>query len=295
MKLNRTLVLCLSIVLAASMALGGTLAFLTDTESKVNEFTVGNVDIDLKENFPVNKLTPGVKLQKEVTIQNVGDNDAYVWFTYALPVIANDDTDASKNVLHTNTKGAYWDDYRENSAYWVEGQAAAMPIEKTWDVDFHPDGTGMPVAYVDVPTALDAEGNPTDYIEYAVYANLYHGVLKAPGEGVAEADTVTTPGMSQVYLDTKLDFVDGKYCIVENGVATPLVGRDGNGDENPIGIDQLKVIVNAYAIQYDGLEEATVAGAYNNYLGQWGEESLKRNVVNAAIEALKQNANENNP
>lgn len=285
MKLNRTLVLCLSIVLAASMALGGTLAFLTDTESKVNEFTVGDVDIELKEDFPEQKLTPGVKLKKEVTIENTGSNDAYVWFTYALPMVANHATDASQNVLHTNTDGAYWDDYRTVEKYWKEGQTAAVELEKTWNVDYNPDtGVDEPIAYVNVPIVSAETGNIVE-VQYAVYLNLYNGVL-AKGE-------VTNPGMAQVYLDTKVDYIKdengvGHYYLVENGVAT-LLEPD---EDNPLGIDQMKVIVNAYAIQADGLVGDEIADpkekvieAYKKYLGQWGIESVKQNVIDAAKEA----------
>jgi len=300
MKLNRTLVLCLSIVLAASMALGGTLAFLTDTESKVNEFTVGDVDIDLWEDFEDGAtLTPGVDVTKRVYIKNIGHNDAYVWFTYALPVIANHDTDASQNVLHTNTRGKYWDTYRNDRRFWDEDQNEAVPENKTWNVDYYPDAdgndtaTGMPITYVDVPTALDENGRPTDYVEYAVYANLYHGVLKP--ESVDPDNCETTPGMEKVYLDQRLDYIrdedgNGMYYFVENGVATPLLGRNEDGEGNPIGIDQLKVIVNAYAIQYDGLENETVFGAFQRYLGQWGMQTLEQNVVDAAVKQLEKNA-----
>lgn len=282
MKLNRTLVLCLSIVLAASMALGGTLAFLTDTESKVNEFTVGEVDITLDETFVQgSKLTPGQKVQKEVYIKNDGTNDAYVWFTYALPSIANHETDASQNVLHTNTKGAYWDEYRENNAYWVEGQTVAVDFDKTWNIDFNllADGSGedvennAPIGQVKIPT-LSTTGETVE-VEYDVYVNLYNGLLPV---GVT-----TNPGMSTVYLDANVDCIDGKYYLVKDGKQT-LLTPDA---ENPIGIDQLKVIVNAYAIQADGFEDAI--SAYKAYLGQWGMQTMLDNVVKAVTESANDN------
>lgn len=280
MKLNRTLVLCLSIVLAASMALGGTLAFLTDTESKVNEFTVGEVDITLDETFVQgSKLTPGQKVQKEVYIKNDGTNDAYVWFTYALPSIANHETDASKNVLHTNTKGAFWDDYRENKNYWLEGQTEAVALEQTWNVDFNltADGKGedkannKPIGTVLIP--ITSETGAIVNVQYDVYVNLYNGLLPVNGK--------TTPGMSTVYLDANVDYIDGKYYLVENGVKT-LIEPDA---ENPVGIDQMKVIVNAYAIQADGFENAI--DAYNGYLGQWGMQTMLDNVVQAVADATQ--------
>ena len=46
---NRKLILILSLVLALTMSLGGTLAYLTDTDSEVNTMTLGNVDIENRE------------------------------------------------------------------------------------------------------------------------------------------------------------------------------------------------------------------------------------------------------
>lgn len=62
---------------------GGTLAYFTDTtESEVNEFTVGNVNIDLTEpNWENNAtLMPGVSFEKDPTITVAdGSQDAYVF------------------------------------------------------------------------------------------------------------------------------------------------------------------------------------------------------------------------
>jgi len=46
MKLNRTLVMCLTIALCASIAIGGSMAYLTSTDGQRNVMTVGNVDIE---------------------------------------------------------------------------------------------------------------------------------------------------------------------------------------------------------------------------------------------------------
>lgn len=49
MKLNRTLVMCLTIALASALAIGGTTAYLTSTSGQRNVMTVGNVDITQNE------------------------------------------------------------------------------------------------------------------------------------------------------------------------------------------------------------------------------------------------------
>ena len=81
-------VVCLAMV--ALIAVFGTVAYLTDRDSETNVFTSGDVSIDLQETFTQNsQLLPGVKLTKEVSILNDGKNDAWVWYTYAVPVEAD--------------------------------------------------------------------------------------------------------------------------------------------------------------------------------------------------------------
>ena len=46
---KKVLSLCLVAMLAITAVVGGTMAYFTDTDDATNEFTVGNVDIDLTE------------------------------------------------------------------------------------------------------------------------------------------------------------------------------------------------------------------------------------------------------
>lgn len=83
---KKSIVLIVSIVLAVAIGLGGTLAFFTDRDSDTNVFTVGNVDIELNEDFVQNStLMPGVEINKDTWITNQGTNPAYVWMTVAVP------------------------------------------------------------------------------------------------------------------------------------------------------------------------------------------------------------------
>ena len=49
MTKKKILVLALTIAMAAILAVGGSLAYLTDTKSATNTFTIGNVKIQLLE------------------------------------------------------------------------------------------------------------------------------------------------------------------------------------------------------------------------------------------------------
>ena len=82
---KKTWILIASLVLSLTLGLGGSLAYLTDTDTKVNTFTMGNVDIEVEENFPESNIKPGVNVTKEAKIANTGSNDAWVWMEIAVP------------------------------------------------------------------------------------------------------------------------------------------------------------------------------------------------------------------
>lgn len=88
---KKSLILCVSLVLTLALGLGGTLAFLTDTDAKVNTFTMGNVNIKLEEDYEDDStLMPGVEVTKAAGIRNVGTNDAYVFMTVAVPAVEDE-------------------------------------------------------------------------------------------------------------------------------------------------------------------------------------------------------------
>ena len=84
MNKRKTLALALTLCMVAILAIGGSLAYFTDTDEETNTFTLGNVKIDLKETFDKEHavLRPGSqttnKIEKKVWIENVGSESAYV-------------------------------------------------------------------------------------------------------------------------------------------------------------------------------------------------------------------------
>ncbi len=252
MNKRKILVLVASLCIVATLVVGGTLAYFTDKDAKTNTFTVGKVDISLQEDFDADnaKLLPGSQasnaIKKEVTIKlEDGSEDAYVWFEQLIPT-ALDSTDGSigaHNVVHVNCPGNTWDKYRENNKFWSEGQTEAFVLERTWDHD--PE--------TELGLAVGPEGyirqEVIDGVQYNVYLALYHGKLSNKADGQAE----TTMGMSQVYLDSKVDSDGTVYTI--NGKAINYDFSKG-----------VNIIVRAFAIQADGF--ADVYAAYNAYAGQ---------------------------
>ena len=84
---KKTWILIASLVLSLTLGLGGSLAYLTDTDTKVNTFTMGDVEIKVEEELgqQYDGMMPGVTVDKVAMIENTGSNNAYVWMTVAIP------------------------------------------------------------------------------------------------------------------------------------------------------------------------------------------------------------------
>lgn len=87
MSKKKIISLCLVVCLLAT-AIGGTLAYFTDTDSEKNTFTVGNVDIEVSETNKINgeevtgnafeNLMPGTEITKTPVVTNNSSEAAYV-------------------------------------------------------------------------------------------------------------------------------------------------------------------------------------------------------------------------
>ena len=96
----------MSLFLVAVILISSAFAYLTDTEEKINTFTMGEVDIELTEpNYdPSNStdLWAGKVMPKDPTVKNVGINDAYVYMMVEVPkasslkIVGDDNTSSLK-------------------------------------------------------------------------------------------------------------------------------------------------------------------------------------------------------
>ena len=138
---KKILSLVLVVALAATAVIGGTLAYFTDTEDEINVFTLGNVVIDLVEEqraydqdgkvtgleefkdgkvlLPIVGSAQGEKenvggynlptaanwVDKIVTVDNEGTQDAYVRVLLAFPAKMDDAQSAAEMMLHWNYDG----------------------------------------------------------------------------------------------------------------------------------------------------------------------------------------------
>lgn len=255
---KKILTMCLVAALAATAIVGGTLAYFTDTDEATNEFTIGNVKIDLIEDFPKDAedriLKPGDSktnaINKDVWIQNVGSESAWLWYEWYIPSVLDttDRTTGTNNIVHVNSKGATWDTYWNNAKYagFQDIKFKGTITEATtWDHNPEDELTVKGVA-------LDQNG-PEGYIgtvtidgvEYNKYLVLYKSIVE-PGKYTPQA-------MDQVYLDSRVDY-DGTNYTFDGDVI--------NYDFTK-GVD---IIVKAYGIQSAGFD--TVYDAYIAYQAQ---------------------------
>ena len=194
--MKKFIAMLLTIVLTAVVAVGGTLAYLTDRDSEANVFTVGDVNIDLNEDFvPGATLIPGVSIGKEPTITNVGPNKAYVWATVAVP-------EKLASVIKFGNKGDGWEDWGNGSntvinnenyvlytilhtdALEVDDETNALfttvALDNTVDID--PDGNWHTVvdgAATDLGWK-NSDGNPVIHVSaYAIQTDGFDSVEAA--------------------------------------------------------------------------------------------------------------------
>lgn len=188
MKKNKLIALGAAAVLSATAVVGGTLAYFTDKDAETNTFTVGNVKIDLTEDFDQDnaKLVPTTgkdaegniinAIEKKVYVTNEGSEDAYVRVHIAIPQILDSgdpDFDASSNVLHFNYA-------KENigEGKWDWSKTTGPEYDGDWN-------------YYE---------QEIDGITYNVYVVTYEAVL--------EKEDKTVDAIHQVYLDSKVSNED---------------------------------------------------------------------------------------
>lgn len=82
-----------AMVLALVLVVGGVIAYFTDTDSATNEFTLGNVEIELQEPSWVaanaEDIMPGDTVAKDPQIENTGSADAYMFLKITEPCYSN--------------------------------------------------------------------------------------------------------------------------------------------------------------------------------------------------------------
>ena len=114
MKKRKIVLAAAACLLAGAMCTGGAVAYLTDTDTTTNTFTVGEVTIDtIEPNYPgngsdeVTDLVPNEEVPKDPQIKNSGKNRAVVYQQIDIPmanVITADDEGHRTLKFHINAE-----------------------------------------------------------------------------------------------------------------------------------------------------------------------------------------------
>lgn len=146
------------------LVLGGTTAYLTDYDQAVNEFTVGKVDIELKEpkwNPDDNtKITPGDEIEKDPTVTNTGVNDALVYLQVAVP---------KANVITADQEG-----HREAQG---NKELFSFAAKEEWELIDTKDGEDQKIYTYAYKEVLEANQSTGSLFDKVVFANVIEGQL----------------------------------------------------------------------------------------------------------------------
>ena len=260
MNKRKIVLLALSLCMVAILAVGGTLAYFTDTDQAVNVFTVGNVKIEQYEqqrdgnggweDFEQNqKLFPIVNdgkdengyhtgknyIDKIVTVKNTGTEDAYIRTHIAVPHVLDDGADtymASDNILHWNGASA-------NDTFGL-ANSGELDNDWYWDATMTKDWPGNGGAWHSYETTVTTgEGENAKTVKYTVYV--------ATHKAIVPAGKTTSPNLFGVYLDAGVDY---------NPDTDKYIDQKGKEFTFP---DPIQILVVSEAVQAAGFDNAVQA------------------------------------
>lgn len=215
MKKNKIKGLIAVGALSVCMLTGAISAYFTDGDTATNEFTVGNVKIDLQEpsfteedTEKLTEITPGMEIKKDPKIVNTGDNEAYGFLKVVVPYksvkTATDagvaEAEASYKEVFTYVTNAGWielEDYKvvseENGTVTHIYAYAESEAEMTAIADA--DANGMTATLFDEVKLINlVEGNLEDadlQIDITAYAIQTANLTDAATTPDGTNDTIT--------------------------------------------------------------------------------------------------------
>ena len=254
---KKILAFTLCVAMLAIAVVGGTLAYFTDEDSADNVFTLGNVDIAIREEFEQNtKLMPNEedKTQKEVYVKNVGTEPAYIRIHYAIPsALVDANINSYNDILHVNMT-----------------KASIQAGEWSWLPEYNEDGAGW--------TDNGKANNNTytteiDGVEHTVWVVTYTTQVEADKE-------TATPAISNVYMDkfveatanddgsityTKPNFTTGDRDVTKaDGEMSYTVTKTGDTFTTAIKVIAEGTQIDSFDDAYDALNTAFgIPGSYN--------------------------------
>lgn len=229
-KPNKTRNAIISILLIAALAITGIFAFLSATDSKVNTFTIGKIDIQLKENFnggtydkstgdptPIENVLPVQVTEKEPWINNNGRNPAYVYMQVAIPIIPAVLHDKDGNELNDGNVvevEAFEPINADNEVGINDGWEPISSFEKR----LGPDGKLYNYYIYGYNTELAVDGDTTPLFNSVRMVN--HSTNR--GEQITSADGKTKAGIMPSELKIPINAYAIQKGVYEGELSTPM-------------------------------------------------------------------------
>jgi predicted ribosomally synthesized peptide with SipW-like signal peptide len=245
---KKVIIMCLAMVLVAALAIAGTIAYLTDTDSKTNVMTVGSVDIEqIEQEYNANgelvDFTQAKPLMPYVGTLGWKNTNNYAYRSFTM----NNVVDKYVSVKNNGKSDAYvrtliaFEMGEMTTAEWAK--AISVSINSATRADFA--GTWSWSAFDADAMVIEVDGH-----NYALYVATHQNAVK-PGE-------TTIPSLLQVYMD--------KSC--DNAEVTKIDGNE-NGTYD--------ILVFSQAVQAAGFENAKTA--LDTAFGKTAERALSGSAV----------------
>ena len=182
MNKKKIITACLVVALLAVFAIGGSLAYFTDTEEKDNTFTVGNVDIQLTEpnwvsagSVDAPEVYPGEPLAKDPTVTNNGANPCFVRIQVTgLDCLGNAGMITYRTDYVDNKLGDNWVKGNDGYYYYNKVLEVGTTTDALFDQIVIPTGVTNDDAF-----ASDSDSDTVERIEYSV--NVKAEAVQAQG------------------------------------------------------------------------------------------------------------------
>lgn len=180
---NKTKTILCTLAVAGVIGTSGILAYLTDTDTASNKFTIGEVKIDLQEpkwdaaddtndnDIPdyAETLVPNATIEKDPLVENTGSNDAYIYLKVTVPAKSLVTAEANGTLVNNGTaQDTQLFTYTPN-ANWTE-----IVSQKTTNTD--ENGKTESYTYVYYYNNVVAPRGKTDKLfETVTFANVIEG------------------------------------------------------------------------------------------------------------------------
>ena len=258
MTKKKILVLALTIAMVAILAVGGSLAYLTDTKSAKNTFTVGNVKIELLESS-LHRENAGYA--NDTTANQLDPQNAELW--------SDVDKLGTGNTSKYKAGDTFYTDKQiEKDAKTYKCENVKLNPGQSYHKMPYVKNTGKNDAYIRIRVMIPADLD-TSILNSSMYTttclNKKEFTMVYDNSGKVERDGIKY----NVYTFTRIDRLAPNKMTYWNVWGTIHMDADVTNEElagffgegKPYANGTFPVLVQADAIQADGFADATAAFA----------------------------------